>query len=148
LVTLAISLKIFFIECLFNSLCQIRSFFMVTQSVFLQCADTKRESNSFSHQLHFSGCSAIAMNSRSFNIITDLIYHACNKVSVRVMFLFVFPQLPFVQLPSSSTYHITSFWKTYSSLLIILFIDHFFVIDPTEAVMEESMDTIFYLRGS
>ena len=41
-VTFAISLKVFFIKCLFNSLCQIRSFLMVTQSIFLQCVDTKR----------------------------------------------------------------------------------------------------------
>src|SRR5919106_4323240 len=41
-VTFAISLKIFFIKCLLNGLCQIRSFLMVTQSIFLQCVDTKR----------------------------------------------------------------------------------------------------------
>jgi hypothetical protein len=54
----------------------------------------------------------------------------------------------FPRLPSSRTYHISYFWKTYSSLLKIVFMRSFFLVDPAEVVMEESMDTIFYLRGS
>jgi hypothetical protein len=118
---------------------------MVTQSIFLHML-IPSESNSFSHQMHFSECSAIAMAAASILYRSDIpcLQQNISKSDVLVCV----SSVAFVHLPSSHTYHISSFWKTYSSLLIIVFMDHFFVIDPTEAAMEESMDTIFYLRGS
>jgi len=61
-------------------------------SPFFSSVSTPRDSSSFSHQLYFSGCSASAMYTRRLLCyITDLRQYACKRISVRVLFLFVFP---------------------------------------------------------
>jgi hypothetical protein len=84
----------------------------------------------------------------AFMFITNLIQDACNKMSVRMTFLFVFPQLPFLDYhrPALITSHLSG--RRNTALLKIVFMVSFFLVDPAEVVMEESMDTILYLRGS
>src|SRR5919106_3760746 len=93
-VTFAISMKVFFIKCLFNSLCQIRSFLMVAQSIYLQCADTKRVQLIYPPLIFFRMLSFCHERLRLLCYITDLIYDANNKISVRVVFYFMLSQAP------------------------------------------------------
>jgi hypothetical protein len=64
------------------------------------------------------------------------------------MFLIVFSQLPFPDYhrPALITSHISG--RRNTGLLKIVFMGSFFLVHPAEVMMEESMDTIFYLRGS
>jgi len=98
-----ISSQVLFIECLLHSIRQITSFSSVVYSIFCSVL-IPNESNSFSHQLYFSGCSALPWMEwlRLLCYLTDLIYHAYNKISVRVRFLFVF-----LQFSSSNEHHST-----------------------------------------